>query len=184
MAVVSPTCFSVGDEQVIIRTAQIEDAAALLDYIRGVAAETEFFILGPDEFPPEEEEVVWIQDHLDQPGKLLLMAEAGGQLIGNLSFENGRYQKMAHRGELGISVCQPWRGRGIGTAMLRTFLNWAESHPTIAKVCLEALVTNERAIRLYKKLGFVEEGIRRKEVKQPSGQYIDALHMALFVKPV
>jgi RimJ/RimL family protein N-acetyltransferase len=74
-----------------------------------------------------------------------------------------------------------WRGRGIGTALLRTLLDWAESNPIIEKICLEVFATNENAIRLYKKLGFVEQGVGTKEVKLGPGQYVDVLWMCRFV---
>ena len=64
-------------QQITIRTAQADDAAALLAYIRPVAEETEFFIFEPDEFPEtDEQERKWIQDHLDHPGQIVLLAEA------------------------------------------------------------------------------------------------------------
>jgi RimJ/RimL family protein N-acetyltransferase len=170
-------------QEFVVRSAQPVDAAALLAYIRPVAEETEFFVLEPDEFPAtEEEERKWVQDHLDSPGKLLLLAEAAGTIIGSLSFEDGPYRRIAHRGSLGIAVVRQWRGQGVGTALLRTLLEWAEASPLIEKVCLEVFATNESAIRLYEKLGFVEEGRRLREIKRGPGDYVDAVAMCRFVE--
>jgi RimJ/RimL family protein N-acetyltransferase len=47
------------------------------------------------------------------------------------------------------------------------------------KVSLEVLETNLRAIHLYKKLGFVIEGVKREEVKTSSGDYVDSIVMSL-----
>ena len=153
-------------EEFVIRTAQPEDAAAMLAYIRPVAEETEFFVLEPDEFPEtEEQERKWVQDHLDSPGKILLLAEAAGTIIGNISFENGPHRRIAHRGTLGIAVVKEWRGKGVGAALLCTLLDWATANPLIEKVCLEVFATNHTAIRLYRKLGFIEEGVRPKDIK-------------------
>lgn len=156
----------------------------MLAYVTVAAAETDFYVIEPDEFPSEEEERKWIQDHLDHPGKLLLLAEASGTIVGSLSFENGRFRRIAHRGSFGVGVRKEWRGRGIGTALLRTLLDWAEANPIIEKICLDVFVTNENAIRLYKKLGFVEQGFGSKEVKRGPGQYVDVMWMCRFVKPV
>ena len=182
MAVIEPKSCTAGAEQVVIRVARPEDAAALLDYIRRVAGETEFFIIEPDEFPSEDEEPKRIQDYLDHPGKLFLLAEADGNIIGSLSFENGRYRRVAHRGEFGIGVCKEWRGQGVGTALLRTCLAWAEANPIIEKICLGVFASNEKAIRLYKKFGFAEQGFASKEVKRGPGEYVDAVQMYRFVK--
>ncbi|MGA2034976.1 MAG: GNAT family protein [Thermoguttaceae bacterium] len=166
-----------------IRTAQPEDAAAMLAYIRAVAGETEFFVLQPDEFPETKaRERNWIQDHLDHPGQIVLLAEATGSIIGNVSFENGPHRRIAHRGSLGIAVVKERRGQRVGTALLESLLEWATANPLIEKICLEVFATNKTAIRLYTKLGFVEEGLRLKDIKRGPGQYVDTLAMGRFVK--
>jgi RimJ/RimL family protein N-acetyltransferase len=184
MSSIQPKTFPARNGQpVTIRTAQPEDAAALLAYIRPVAEETEFFIFEPDEFPKtDDEERKWIQDHLDHPQQIVALAEAGGTIIGNVSFENGPCRRIAHRGSLGIAVVKEWRGQGVGTALLETLLKWATTEPLIEKVCLEVFTTNVSAIRLYRKLGFVEEGLRLKDIKFGPGRYVDTLAMYKFVR--
>ncbi len=184
MAFLEPKNFKTRSGQAFtIRTAQPEDAAALLAYILPIAEETEFFIIEPDEFPAsEEQEQKWIREHLDSPGKILLLAETSGGIIGNLNFENGPYRRIAHRGTLGITVVKPWRRHGVGTALLQTLLQWAAVNALVEKVCLEVFTTNETAIGLYKKLGFREEGLRLKDVKVGPGKYVDALLMSKFVR--
>ena len=183
MSSIQPKTFTARNgQQITIRTAQAEDAAALLAYIRPVAEETEFFIFEPDEFPEtDEQERKWIQDHLDHPGQIVLLAEAAGTIIGNVSFENGPSRRIAHRGTLGIAVVKEWRGQGVGTALLESLLEWATANPLIEKVCLEVFATNKTAIRLYKKLGFVEEGLRPKDIKFGPGRYVDSVAMYRFV---
>jgi RimJ/RimL family protein N-acetyltransferase len=169
-------------ETITIRSAQPDDAAALLNYIRAVAAETEFFVREPDEFPStEEQERQWVQDRFDRPGWSILVAEASGTIIGNVSFENGAHRRVAHRGTVGISVAKPWRGKGIGTALLQTLIEWAEANPLIEKLSLAVFANNKTAIRLYSKLGFIEEGRQPKEMKLGPGQYVDAILMYRFV---
>jgi RimJ/RimL family protein N-acetyltransferase len=170
-------------QRFVIRTAEPCDAAAMLAYIRAVAAETEFFVLEPDEFPAtEEQERQWIQEHLDHPCQIVLLAEVSGSVIGNVGFESGPHRRIAHRGNLGISVAKEWRGESVGTALLRTLLEWAKENPIIEKVGLEVSSTNEGAIRLYQKLGFVEAGRNPKEVKLGPGKYVDSVVMYQFVK--
>lgn len=171
-------------EPFIVRCAQPDDAANLLTYIRSVAEETEFFVIQPDEFPStEEQERQWIQDHLDHPGKLALVAEVAGEIVGSLSFECGSFKRTSHTGTFGISVRQNWRGKGVGTAMLEALLEWARKNPLIEKVGLAVFSTNIGAIELYRRLGFVEEGRRTKEIKIGPGKYVDEMLMGRFVKP-
>lgn len=184
MSSIQPKSFtSRTGQQFAIRTAQPDDAATLLAYVRPITLEAEVFLLEADEFPAtDEEERQWIQDHLNHPGKLVLVAVAEGTIIGNVSFENGANRRSAHRGSFGVAVAKSWRGQGVGTALLETLLEWAGGNPIIEKVNLEVFATNETAIRLYRKLGFVQEGLRPREIKFGPGRYADALLMHKFVK--
>jgi RimJ/RimL family protein N-acetyltransferase len=184
MTSISPrTITSRTGDAVTIRLAQPDDAMALLNYIRAVAAETEFFVREPDEFPStEEQERQWVKDRFDRPGWSILVAEASGTIIGNVSFENGAHRRVAHRGTVGISVAKPWRGKGIGTALLQTLIEWAEANPLIEKLSLAVFASNETAIRLYTKLGFIEEGRQPNEMKLGRGRYVDTILMYRFVK--
>jgi len=169
-------------ETFTIRSAHPDDAARLLAYVRAVAAETPFFIMEADEFNfTDEQERQWIQEHLDGPGKLVLVAEVSGPVVGVLSFENGPHRRIAHRGTFGFSVAKQWRGKGIGMALLQTLIDWAEANPLVEKVGLAVFANNEQAIRLYRKLGFVEEGRRPREMKLGPGQYVDDIMMYRFV---
>ena len=167
-------------QEFTIRTARLEDAEAMLAHIGPVAEDTEFFVIEPDELPTIEEERSWIQDHSDHPGKVLLLAEAAGCL--NINFETGPRRRVAHRGNFGLAVARTWRRKGVGTALIQTLLNWVESNPLVKKVCLDVFATNAGAIQLYRKLGFVEEGRRIKDIKRGPGDYVDTLVMGRFVK--
>jgi RimJ/RimL family protein N-acetyltransferase len=169
-------------QPITIRTAQPNDAEALLTYIRSIAEGTEYFVIEPDEFPATvDEEQVYIQDHLDEPGKIILLAETDNRIIGNITFEAGIFRRTAHRGGLGIGVAEAYRGRGIGEALMQTLLDWATSITSIEKVTLDVFADNARAIGLYKKLGFVEEGRRIKDIKR-GVEYVDTIMMYNFVK--
>ena len=169
-------------QQFTIRTAQPDDAEALLIYIRTLAEGTEFFVMEPDEFPETvEEEQVWIQDHLDDPGKIILLAETDNRIIGSITLEAGIFRRTAHRGGLGIGVAEEYRGRGIGEALIQTLLDWAARTTSIEKVTLDVFADNTRAIGLYKKLGFIEEGRRIRDIKR-GDEYVDTIMMYKFVK--
>ena len=178
----SKTLTDRNDRSFLIRTAQPDDAETLLAYIRPVAEETEFFVIEHDEFPATvDEERTWIQEHLDHPGKIILLAEADGAIIGSVTFEVGSFRRVSHRGNLGLAVVREWRERGVGTTLLQVLLEWAESNPVIEKVCLDVFATNNAAIRLYKRLGFDEEGRRARDIKRGPDDYVDTVTMCRFV---
>ena len=89
----------------------------------------------------------------------------------------------AHTGEFGMCVEASSREKGVGHALLRSFLDWASTHPTLEKVCLKVHATNERAIGLYRSLDFVTEGKAVRDLKYGPDLYVDSMLMAKFVKP-
>ena len=172
-------------ETVTIRSAQPDDAAQLIAYVHSVLAESPHLLTEPDEFNfTEEGERQLLQDHLDSPAKLIVLADVAGTVVGCLGFENGQLRRIAHRGILGVSVRREWRGRGIGTALLRSLLDWAETNPLIEKIGLSVFANNRDAVRLYKNLGFLEEGRQPREMKLGPGEYTDNILMYRFTRPV
>lgn len=65
-----------------------------------------------------------------------------------------------------VCVREDMRGKGVGTAMLSGLIDIAESM-NISSLYLEVRKSNEPAIHLYTKLGFVENGIRKGFYERP-----------------
>jgi ribosomal protein S18 acetylase RimI-like enzyme len=57
----------------------------------------------------------------------------------------------------------PWaRGHGVGDALVDAVLRWAKRHAAV-KAALDVYRTNQNAIRLYQRHGFVEAGAGAQE---------------------
>jgi RimJ/RimL family protein N-acetyltransferase len=174
-----------GGERIVIRTAEAADVPALLEHLRHQVGAGEFSVTQADEFNGDPERMRQrVEDAAAKPTFLFLIAEHGGELAGELTFHTIPKRVMQHHGHFGISVVPRWRGRGVGRALITELLDWGAAHETIEKVCLGVFATNERAIGLYRALGFVEEGRRRKEFKFGPGRYVDDIQMFQWVKPV
>jgi RimJ/RimL family protein N-acetyltransferase len=166
-----------------VRVAHPDDAAAVLAHGRAVIEEGEFAVTSAEEYTfTDEQERDWIRQYAGDPGKLMIVAEHSRQVIGVLFLESGTRRTISHVATLHISVNRDWRHQGVGTALLQSAIAWAEAHPVIEKLGLAVFSSNTRAIGLYRKLGFVEEGCRPREVKFASGRYVDDLLMYRFVK--
>ncbi len=72
-----------------------------------------------------------------------------------------------------IGVKPEWQGRGIGTLLMIAAIKWALAKGA-SSITLEVRPSNERAIKLYEKLGFRVVG-RRENYYKPDGE--DALLM-------
>lgn len=168
---------------VIIRSAAESDAAKLLKCLEACMADSEEITWEPNEFKrTEQEQKESIKVFLENPGEILVVAECRGDLIANLIFRAGKKRRLAHTGEFGVLVLRQWRGKGIGSILLEILIHWAEVNPSIEKINLKVLSSNHRAIRLYRKYGFSEEGQMVREIKYADGTYTDLLLMAKFVR--
>ena len=168
---------------VTIRTAVPDDAEALLEHARIILAEDLYNVTTLEEFKmTAEQERAWIQEHLDRPGQIALVAELDGCVVGLLHLENGHRKRLAHIGALAMSVQPNFRRKGIGTALLQSLIHWAEENAVIEKLTLSVFTTNRPAINLYKKTGFAEEGRRVRAIKITDGKYVDEILMGRFVK--
>jgi len=85
--------------------------------------------------------------------------------------------RRSHVRALGIFVAPCWQGRGVGRQLLQRLLAWADDWAGVLRVELNVHAQNERAIALYRSLGFVEEGRHRGYVLR-DGAFVDALSMA------
>jgi putative acetyltransferase len=86
-------------------------------------------------------------------------------------------QAVAHCGTLGMGILPDYRRRGIGEALLRACIAKAKVKG-ITRVELECRVDNVPAIRLYEKLGFVHEAIKRNAMRF-EGVYYNSVQMSL-----
>lgn len=62
---------------------------------------------------------------------------------------------------LGITMAASYQGKGYGTEALKWTLDWAFGVAGMHAVRLSCFSFNERAVRLYERLGFVREGVNR-----------------------
>ena len=70
------------------------------------------------------------------------------------------------------------QGKGVGEFAAQRMLQHAFSDLNLRRVSLTVISNNERALYLYKKIGFVEEGRLRQAIYK-SGKYIDLIQMAI-----
>ncbi|WP_399457241.1 GNAT family N-acetyltransferase [Virgibacillus dokdonensis] len=69
-------------------------------------------------------------------------------------------------------------GRGVGKEALKLLLDYAFLELNFHRVSLRVFSFNERAIQLYRKLGFKQEGVSRQALFR-NGNWHDMIHMAI-----
>ncbi len=145
--------------RIALREANGDDARRVIRYIQSVASESDYLTFGEGEFNPRlEDEARFIEGCKKLRNSLFIVAEHDGEIIGCLTFTGGNRKRVGHFGEFGITVSRRFWGLGVGKILMKYLINWAEESNIVRKINLKVRSDNLKAIRLYRKLGFVKEG--------------------------
>lgn len=168
---------------VTIRHARVEDAPALLAYLRVVGGESPYLTFG-EEGPPltEEEERAFLTRVDTSDNAIVLIAEWSGQIVGSLTFSGGNRPRLRHIGEFGISVARVCQGFGVGRRLIELLIDWAVRGGVVRKINLLVRSDNTRAVALYESFGFVIEGRIRREIVV-GGEFFDSFLMGRLIDP-
>lgn len=157
---------------VSIRRAAAADVEGYLD-LREAVAEERLWIATEPPITDRAEAGRRLRESLHLPSRLVLIADAVGDVVGSLSADEVR-----GRASLGMMVEREWRGRGIGGELLAECLAWAKTRGA-HKLTLEVWPHNTAAVALYKRHGFAIEGRLRRHYRRQNGELWDALIMGL-----
>lgn len=100
-----------------------------------------------------------------------------GTVIGVIGLMVRDHPRTRHVGSIGLMVHRDYHRQGVGTALLQTVLDLADNWLMLVRVELEVFSDNEGAIRLYQRLGFEKEGVRRMSTVR-GGTYVDEWMMS------
>jgi ribosomal protein S18 acetylase RimI-like enzyme len=165
------------DEIRIIPTAE-EYAERFHAAVDAVARERRY--LAFVEAPPLESMRAFVRRVLAD-GVQMLAITKNDAVVGWCDIVRRTPESFRHVGTLGMGLLSDYRGRGLGERLAVETIRaaWAAG---IERVELEVFASNERAIALYRKLGFITEGVKRRARKLNS-QYDDNVFMALLAAP-
>ena len=126
------------------------------------------------------EERAWLERVMrnDDPAMVTYVVETSdGEYAGSAGLMG--IDPRNHSAEAGIVIARPedW-GRGLGTEAMLVLLRHAFEELNLHRVHLRVYSFNERGMRSYKKLGFVEEG-RQREALFRHGAWHDVVVMAI-----
>jgi RimJ/RimL family protein N-acetyltransferase len=163
-------------EWLLVRRAAPADADALAKLGRAVAGEDELWLTYERSASDERRNIKSVRR---DPNVAVFVAETPAGVAGRLSIARDSGRQSHHVAELGLMVAQSERRRGIGTALIDEAVKWARASG-VTKLELHVFPHNEPAIALYRKLGFSEEGRRRRHYRI-GGHYVDAILMARYL---
>ena len=159
-------------ERVVLRAAEPEDYPAIREIYAQPKAYT-YTMQMP--FPSKQ---MW-QQRLAQvsTSRFILLACLEELPIGNIGLMVSERPRQRHMATVGMGVHDSYAGQGIGELLMRAALDIADNWLNLSRVELTVFADNDRAIRLYERMGFETEGLLRRFAFR-EGELVDAQIMA------
>jgi RimJ/RimL family protein N-acetyltransferase len=173
-----------------IRKVTVDDAAYIVKYLREILCDPMASIADLDEMVldsfREREHLRKLETSDNGLGIVAVLpsVKAGNfftvenrdEIIGFLTLEPTRRRKVRHVVELGMSVREDWRGKGVGRKLVEYALEWANQNSHVEKITLNVFSENKAALNLYETTGFIIEG-RLIDQINVGGDYQDLILM-------
>ena len=113
---------------------------------------------------------------LAQNNQVIFVAEHETRLVGFLAAFGGSLQRNQHCADIVIGILPTHVGQGLGAQFFRVLEEWALQHH-LHRLELTVMSHNERAVNLYRKMGYQTEGVKL-DALWVNGKYVDEFYMA------
>jgi L-amino acid N-acyltransferase YncA len=159
------------DAALVLRRATDADWPAIWSIFRAVIATGDTYPYDPD-MAEADARRTWIG-----PGLATYVAERGGDIVGTYVLKPNQAALGAHVANAGYMVRPGTFGRGIGTKMGEHSLEEARAAGYRGMQFNAVVSTNERAVALWRRLGFQVIGTVPEGFRHPERGYVDLLIM-------
>jgi len=150
-----------------------------LELLKKLDQETSFMLYEVGERKTTVKKMKQKISQINNRGGTIIGAELNEELVGFISASRLPLQRVKHSVYIVIGVLKKASGKGVGTKLFKQLISWAKDND-ITRLELTVMVHNKRAINLYKKIGFVIEGIKKKSLLI-DGNYVDEYFMGMIL---
>lgn len=169
-------------KELMIREAIPDDAKELLNVLKQIGGESEFLTMDENGIDISvEAEQIELARIYESENNTLLLAIVDGKIAGTISVHADFHFRVAHIGEIGISILKKYQGFGIGKYLMAAMIEWAEESQVIRRLELTVQKRNAVAVGLYQKYGFEIEAEKARGARLKSGEFITVLSMSRLV---
>ena len=166
--------------EALLRNGEYADGEAVFVNFNETHAETDYLLSYPDENSFDaQQEAEFLKEKTESPNEIEIVAVVDGVVAGTAGIEAvGSKYKLKHRAELGIAILKEYWGLGLGKALMEACIECAKE-AGYTQLELNAVAENERAVALYKKMGFVEYGRNPRGFNSRVSGYQEVVYMLL-----
>lgn len=158
-----------------------ENAAEILEYLKTIGGETHFLLMDENGLGISEEyEAKILEASYAEPRGGMHFGRINGEMACMFSLSCHPRRRLAHTGEIALSVRKKYWHIGVGSAIMEALIELAKE-ASLKNVELGVYADNERAIALYRRFGFEEIGRHRGKI-YVDGEYYDEILMDLHIE--
>lgn len=162
---------------VFFRSPMPLDASKMVDFLKTCASETLFILRYPEEFMETvEQEATFLEAVNTSETSMMITCIIDGEIAGNCQIIVRKNIKTKHRASVTIAIIQKYWGIGIGSAMFKEMISIAKEQ-RVLQLELDYIEGNERAKKLYEKMGFVQSTERENAIRLKNGQMLKEYSM-------
>ena len=168
--------------ELLIREAEVEDAAALVSFLNRVSVETDFTSLDGDGILLTSEEMaIFLNKQASWDNQITLLAFLNGKIAGIVNITADQRKRVRHIGDLFIVIGKKYWNNGLGSLLLEEVVEWAQASGILRRLQLTVQTRNLAAVHLYQKHGFVIEGRQERGAYIEEGDFIDVYLMGRLI---
>jgi aminoglycoside 6'-N-acetyltransferase len=159
-------------ERVTLRPVEPGDIERLTEILREPEVARWF-----DTYTPEET----TDEFLTDPGITAFAIEADGAIVGSIQFYEEDERDYRHAG-MDLFLATESQNQGLGTEALRLLARYLVEERGHHRLIIDPAASNERAIKVYERIGFKAVGVMRAYERGPDGAFHDGLLMDLLAE--
>ena len=168
--------------ELCLREAEKTDTAELIAFLNQVGSESDYMTLDEAGILMNQEEMAsFIERQATSSNQLYLLALLNGEIAGLVNITADFHERIRHIGQVFVVVKKAFWNQGLGRILLEETLTWAEDSQVIRRLELSVQVRNERAVHLYKDLGFEIEGLQKRGAYLKEGKFLDVYLMGKLI---
>jgi len=165
-----------GGERVVVRPLEPADVEGLLAHFMSLPQDERYFLAEDvTSLSVLEEWTRAAQEHR----ALALVALGHGRIVAQGAVARGRGPARAHLGRVQVTVAPAYRGRGLGTALLRELCELAAQEGMELLLAEAVEEVDREALHALEWLGFMRTGTIADAVRGPRGERYDLILLAL-----
>ena len=133
--------------ELLIREAEVEDAAELVSFLNRVSVETDFTSLDRNGILMTDTEMeLFLDKQAHSENQITLLALLNDEIAGLVNITADQRKRVRHIGDLFIVIGQKYWNNGLGSLLLEEVVEWAQASGILRRLQLTVQTRNQGAV--------------------------------------